>query len=48
MTQAERDIKRKLRVIEYAKKVGNISKACRYFGVSREGFYKWKRAYEKL
>ncbi len=48
MTQAERDIKRKLRVLKYAKEVGNISKACRYFGVSREGFYKWKRAYEEF
>jgi transposase len=25
---------------------GNISKTCRYFGISREIFYQWKRAYE--
>ena len=44
MTQAQRDIKRKLKVLEYAREIGNISKACRYFGISRESFYRWKRA----
>jgi transposase-like protein len=24
----------------------NISKTCRYFGVSRESYYKWKKGYE--
>jgi transposase len=45
MTNAQRDIKRKLRVFAYAEEIGNVSKACRYFGVSRETFYKWKRSY---
>jgi transposase InsO family protein len=45
MTKAQRDIRRKLRILTYAKEIGNISKACRHFGISREGFYKWKRAY---
>jgi transposase InsO family protein len=45
MTKAQRDIKRKLRVLNYAKEIGNVSKACRYFGISRECFYQWKRAY---
>lgn len=44
MTQAQRDIKRKLKVLEYAQKLGNISKACRYFGISRQSFYAWKKA----
>ena len=47
MTKAQRDIKRKLRILNYAKKIGNISKACRYYGISREAFYRWKRAYEE-
>lgn len=34
----QRDIKRKLKILEYAQKVGNISKACRYFGISRQSF----------
>jgi len=47
MTKAQRDIMRKLRVLTYAKEIGNISKACRYFGISLEAFYQWKRAYEQ-
>ncbi len=45
MTKAQRDIRRKLRILTYAKGIGNISKACRYFGISRQGFYKWEKAY---
>lgn len=48
MTQAEqRDISRKLRVLNHAQESGNISKTCRYFGVSRETFYQWKKAYQR-
>lgn len=31
--------------MKYADTIKNISKACRYFGISRETFYQWKRAY---
>ena len=48
MTQAERDIKRKGQALAYARACGNVSKTCRYFGISRQAFYEWKRAYEKL
>ena len=34
---------RKLRVPEHAKETGNVSKTCRYFGISRETYYCWKR-----
>ena len=48
MTQAEqRDVSRKLRILNHAKQTGNVSQTCRYFGISREIFYRWKRAYEK-
>lgn len=48
MTQAEhRDISRKLRVLNHAKETGNVSRTCRYFGVSRQTFYQWKRTYER-
>jgi transposase InsO family protein len=47
MSKAERDIKRKLRVFQYAEKVGDISRACRHFGISRQSFYDWKRRYER-
>lgn len=45
--KAQSDIRRKLRVLNYAKEINNVSKACRYYGISRESFYQWKRAYEK-
>lgn len=48
MSKSKRDIKRKLRVLNHAKKIGNIRKACRYFGVSRAIFYRWRDAYKKF
>lgn len=47
MTQAERDIKRKLSVLEHAKSSGNAAKTCRYYGVPHSTFYDWKKAYEE-
>lgn len=47
MTQAQRDIRRKLRVLAHAADQGNVSKTCRYFGISRDTFYCWKRCFEK-
>ncbi len=47
MNNRERaDINRKLKALNHAIESGNISKTCRYFGISRETFYRWKRAYE--
>jgi hypothetical protein len=36
MTPAQRDISRKLSIFNYAKQIGNVSAACRHFGISRE------------
>ena len=47
MTTQERDIKRKLAVLKYAEEAGNIALACRHFGISRQCFYNWKRAFEQ-
>ena len=47
MTKEQRDIKRKLKVIKYATEIGHVSKACRYYGISRSSFYKWKKDYEQ-
>jgi len=41
------DIRWKLKVLNHGKQHGNISKTCRFFGISRETYYKWKRGYEK-
>ena len=34
-------------VLNHARDTGNISKTCRYFGISREAYYKWKRRYDE-
>ncbi len=47
MTQAQRDIRRKMRVLEHARGSGNIAKTCRYFGISRQCYYNWLHAYER-
>lgn len=43
--QAQRDISRKLKVFEHAVASGNVAFTCRHFGISRDTFYQWKRAY---
>ena len=43
---AQHDISRKLKALNYAKEIGDVSKTCRYFGICRETFYTWKRAFE--
>ena len=43
---SQRDISRKLKVLNYAKESANVSKACRYFGIFLENFYTWRRGYE--
>jgi transposase InsO family protein len=34
--------------LEHAKRIGNVSATCRYFGISREKFYKWKKRFDEL
>jgi transposase InsO family protein len=46
-TKTKRDIKRKLNVINYARKTGNVHKACRHYGVSKTIFYVWLARYKK-
>ncbi len=43
--QAKRDIRRKLKILEHAEKIGNVRKTCRYYGISRQSFYNWKKRY---
>ena len=47
MTTTERDIQRKLRILRHAEQIGDVSKACRYFGVGRASFYRWKSAFQR-
>jgi transposase InsO family protein len=48
MTPRQREIQRKRRVIEYAEQIGNVRKACRYYGVARSTFYLWRARYREL
>jgi transposase-like protein len=48
MTHDQREIHRKKRVLEYAERVGNINKTCRYFGVAKSIFYLWRERYREL
>jgi transposase-like protein len=47
MTQQQRDIKRKLAVLNHAEESGNVALTARRFGTSRQCYYKWKHAYEE-
>ncbi len=47
MKAAEREIRRKRRVLEHAVENGNVAKTCRYFGVPRSSFYRWRNAYQE-
>ena len=47
MTKIERDIQRKLRVLRHAEQIGDVGKACRYFGVGRASFYRWRTAFHR-
>lgn len=35
MNQSQRDIKRKLKILNHAKEMGSVVKTCRYFRISR-------------
>jgi transposase InsO family protein len=45
MTDDQREIRRKLRVLEHAEESGDVSRTCRYFGIGRATFYRWRHAY---
>jgi transposase InsO family protein len=38
---------RRVRLIEYAAKIGNVAEACRVFGVSRNSYYQWLKKAEQ-
>ncbi len=47
MTEDQREIRRKKRVLEYAEKKVNIRTACRRFGIARSTFYLWRDRYRE-
>ena len=46
MNQNERDIQCKLRILKHAETIGSAGRTCRYFGVGRASFYRWKALYK--
>jgi transposase-like protein len=50
MTKAEqvRLVRWRMKVLQHARDTTqNVSQTCRYFGISRKTFYKWKARYEE-
>ena len=45
MNDQDREIQRRLRVLRHAEETGNVRQTCRYFGLARSSFYRWKVAY---
>ena len=46
MTEDQREIRRKLRVLEHAEQTGPVRKTCHYFGIGRASFYRWRHLYQ--
>jgi transposase InsO family protein len=47
--QLARMAKRRLAMLRHAEEItGNVALTCRYYGVSRHTFYKWRRRYDEL
>ena len=47
--EQRRKINHRLNVLRHAEEVtGNVAMTCRYFGISRPTFYKWRNRYEEL
>jgi transposase InsO family protein len=46
--QLPREVRRRLAIIQHAEEVtGNIAMTCRYYGISRQVYYRWLRRYRE-
>ena len=47
--EQDRQVKRRLAILNHAEEVtGNVAMTCRYYGITRQSFYVWKRRFEEL
>jgi len=46
MEASEKVAKQRLRVLELAERLGNVTEACRRRGMDRTSFYEWKRRFQ--
>jgi transposase InsO family protein len=44
--EQQRKIKHRMAVLRHAEEFGNVALTCRYFGISRPTFYKWRERFE--
>src|SRR6478736_6522031 len=43
-----REVRRRLAIIQHAEEVtGNVAMTCRYYGISRQVYYRWLRRYQE-
>jgi transposase len=46
--QLPREVRRRLAIIQHAEEVtGNVAMTCRYYGISRQVYYRWLRRYRE-
>jgi transposase-like protein len=47
--QLARMANRRLAILRHAEEItGNVALTCRYYGISRQVFYKWRRRFDEL
>jgi transposase len=46
--QLPREVRRRLAIIQHAEEVtGNVAMTCRYYGISRQVYYRWLQRYRE-
>lgn len=46
MSSKQREINRRMRILKHAEENGNVCQTCRYFGIGRATFFRWKRRFD--